>query len=848
VCCFFLFIALMLVQSFITISVFLQRVTTAKRRELFAKSPITTVAVSSLAQEIESDKVQTISNTEEVVNSASLDEEGRNIANKTLANDTGMLKVILNNSAFELFEHIDHSYRNYSSSSNRSNREVNLDQISAEEIVVSVHVIAFSRPKSLRTLLLQLGEADYRAKSASSVDLYIRIDGGGPQEVVDVADEFEWEFGQKHVMHSTVASGLRGMWTSIRPQNEKEVMIIFEDDLRVSPFYFAWTMHLLRAYGGNGPKIRDPSLLGFSLSPLKMDEISYPFVDWYVLKNTKKNVHLYLHSVPSSWGSVFFADRWNEFLKFYSKRMEPQFYNTSDESRRKSGVAVPLGDPNLLIPNSRTNVWPGSWKRVLVEFCYGRVMYTMYTHIPGRVGFASPLQLTGAHSTAAKIPSDSDERFPSREMLKNHRVVRALNDQNVMNQLLRRKRVKVEYMVLFDLWGRPTTKLRLAVEANMFLNRILTTDQTKYKGLVGLWSRDRSAVSTWIDSENQRYLIYQPQFGFSNQQIAFKNAAYWATCLNRTLVVPPIFVPRVSEAKILSAADLVYFDEIFRFDHLLVSYCSGILRTESLTTFSRRGIHPVLIYDVHPNMTGDELSDVFFNDIIPWSSIPRRKFKLDMCSESMSARKLQRFFGHIKDSVLAFNGMYKCSMIDSRSKSEAFRLALFRPSPLFLSIRREVFGALRALGLLGFQMETECLCVQLRLGDFESVCNLNTPWLSKKRKTGYACLPSAASVSAAVARWQGPCVAVMTNDEARASAMLHQTNKTLILPSAVRAAILSLGLDRGLGSPSGQHLLTILLEQLLCERSAWAVLNYYSTFGETVSLLRKGGSKSSVWW
>jgi hypothetical protein len=845
--CLILFIALMLVQSFITISVFLQRVTTAKRREVFVKSPLNSVVVAAIASsgmDNESEQVPTSSNTYDVSYATDSDTERRDGVNVPLSNVSGKLTLTFNKTAFKYSERFGKSYLNHSSS---NNREPDLDQIEIEEIIVSVHVIAFSRPKSLSTLLIQLGEADYRTKSASSVDLYIRIDGGGPQEVVDVANQFEWMFGQKHVMHSEISSGLRGMWTSIRPQTEKEVMIIFEDDLRVSPFYFAWTMHLLRAYGGNGRKVRDPSLLGFSLSPLKMDEISYPFVDWNVLKNTNKNVHLYLHSVPSSWGSVFFADRWIEFLKFYKTRMEPQFYNTSDESRRMPGVAVPLGDQNLLIPNSRTNVWPGSWKRVLVEFCYGRVMYTLYTHIPGRFGFASPLQLTGAHSTAAKIPSDSADHSPSREMLKNHRVVRVLNDKNVMDNLLRRECVRVEYMVLFDLWGRPTTKLRLAVEANMFLNRILTTDQTKYKGLVGLWSRDRSAVTTWIDFENQRYLIYQPQFGFSNQQIALKNAAYWATCLNRTLVVPPIFVPRVSEAKILSAADLVYFDEIFRFDHVHVNYCSAMLRTESLTTFSRRGIHPVLVYDIHPNMTGDELSDVFFNDIIPWSSIPRRKFKLDMCSESMSARKLQRHFGHIKDSVLAFNGMYKCSMIDSRAKSEAFRLALFRPSPLFLSIRREVFGALRVLGL-GFQMEAECLCVQLRLGDFESVCNLNTPWLSKKRKTGNTCLPSAANVSAAVARWQGPCVAVMTNDEARASGMLNHTNKTLILPSAVRAAISSLGLDRGLGSPSGQHLLTILLEQLLCERSAWAVLNYYSTFGETVSLLRKGGSKSSVWW
>jgi hypothetical protein len=37
---------------------------------------------------------------------------------------------------------------------------------------------------------------------------------------------------------------------------------------------------------------------------------------------------------------------------------------------------------------------------------------------------------------------------------------------------------------------------------------------------------------------DERYLIYQPQFGLSNQLIALRNAAAWAAVLNRTLVLP----------------------------------------------------------------------------------------------------------------------------------------------------------------------------------------------------------------------------------------------------------------------------------------------------------------------
>lgn len=44
-----------------------------------------------------------------------------------------------------------------------------------------------------------------------------------------------------------------------------------------------------------------------------------------------------------------------------------------------------------------------------------------------------------------------------------------------------------------------------------------------------------------VSSEgDERYLVYQPQFGLSNQLIALRNAAAWAVVLNRTLVVPHI--------------------------------------------------------------------------------------------------------------------------------------------------------------------------------------------------------------------------------------------------------------------------------------------------------------------
>ena len=358
-----------------------------------------------------------------------------------------------------------------------------------KKFLISIHVIGYSRPKSLKTLLHQIGEAKYDADLVEPIDLYVRIDGGGLPEVVEAASAFEWHAGRKHILVSNVSNGLRNMWTQIYPHSDDEVLIIFEDDIRVSPFFLDWTIHLLKEYGGNLNKPRDSSLFGLSLSPIQLDEISYPFVKWNASKFIQRE-HLYLHSVPSSWGGVYFADRWKEFLLFFRVRIQPPYFNVTEEAHQKFRKGVPsqpIGDPNLYVPSSRTNVWAKSWKRFLVEYCHGRAMFTLYTQMPGRLGFATPLQLSGAHVPAGGVPSDTGARGPSRDMLKNERVSHILEDHEAYQLLLQAPVGDTARLAHFDLWGRPTNRQERAADARRFLQRILSKDPRKYGPLVRFW-------------------------------------------------------------------------------------------------------------------------------------------------------------------------------------------------------------------------------------------------------------------------------------------------------------------------------------------------------------------------
>jgi len=58
--------------------------------------------------------------------------------------------------------------------------------------------------------------------------------------------------------------------------------------------------------------------------------------------------------------------------------------------------------------------------------------------------------------------------------------------------------------------------------------------------------------------DGERYLLYSPQFGLSNQLIALRNAAGWASALNRTLVLPHLVAgpPHAAEVSVVPHGSL----------------------------------------------------------------------------------------------------------------------------------------------------------------------------------------------------------------------------------------------------------------------------------------------------
>ena len=201
---------------------------------------------------------------------------------------------------------------------------------------------------------------------------------------------------------------------------------------------------------------------------------------------------------------------------------------------------------------------------------------------------------------------------------------------------------------------------------------------------------------------------------------------------------------------------------------------------------------------------------------------------------------------------MAVNAMYKCSVAETKEQAEALLLALLAPAPLVDSSRRAVLKRLASAGG-GRCAGAGRLCVQLRLGDFVDLCDMGLPWVMRKKGQGQSCQPEDGAVRKEVAAWNGTCVLVLTNDEQAATKLLGNATagKTVMLGSTLGSLLPTVSGETqvvALRTAAGQQLLALLTEQLACAASSRAVLNHFSTFGESVDMLRRSEGRWSEWW
>ncbi|EJD07400.1 uncharacterized protein FOMMEDRAFT_24784 [Fomitiporia mediterranea MF3/22] len=249
---------------------------------------------------------------------------------------------------------------------------------------IELSVITDNRPSSLERLLKSLEGARY---FGDSVSIRINEEQTADMHTRRIVDQFSWIHGEIFVHHRVVHAGLRtAIVESWYPHSNHSYVILLEDDVEVSPLFYAWAkMSLLRyRYGASN---RQPTLFGISLYQQKQIELRPEgrrpfdaqalFDSFGVLyRNTP-----YLSQIPCSWGAVYFPEHWQEFHAYLTIRL--------------SKAWIPLRDH--VVPDVRSNRWAKSWKKFFIELAYLRGYVMLYPNYDDFVSLSTNHLEVGSH-------------------------------------------------------------------------------------------------------------------------------------------------------------------------------------------------------------------------------------------------------------------------------------------------------------------------------------------------------------------------------------------------------------------------------------------------------------------
>ena len=123
---------------------------------------------------------------------------------------------------------------------------------------IAIVAVGYNRPDSMNDLLKSIVKADY---DSDRVDLIVSIDKGERQsEVISVAEQISWSFGEKIIRAFSERQGLRNHIIQCGDLTEKyDAVVVLEDDLLVSRYFYSYVKQTLKFYQN------DPNIAGISL-------------------------------------------------------------------------------------------------------------------------------------------------------------------------------------------------------------------------------------------------------------------------------------------------------------------------------------------------------------------------------------------------------------------------------------------------------------------------------------------------------------------------------------------------------------------------------------------------------
>ncbi|WP_425628959.1 glycosyltransferase [Cellulophaga lytica] len=237
---------------------------------------------------------------------------------------------------------------------------------------VPIVVVAYNRPKSLQRLLQSLSKANY---PSTNIDLIISIDKGpNNEDVLKIAENFSWNFGEKKIAYQQENLGLRKHIIKCGDLSlTYGAVIVLEDDLLVSPNFYNYTVSALD-FSENKSYIAGVSLYNHQFNVHKGEHFSAiddGYDNWYF-------------QFASSWGQAWSATHWMGFKDWYNKGQD---INGNDK-----------------VPKYVRSWSEKSWLKYNIAYLITKNLYFLYPKISLSTNFSDAGTHVGVGSTLYQVP------------------------------------------------------------------------------------------------------------------------------------------------------------------------------------------------------------------------------------------------------------------------------------------------------------------------------------------------------------------------------------------------------------------------------------------------------------
>ncbi|NER11530.1 Glycosyl transferase family 2 [Muriicola jejuensis] len=364
------------------------------------------------------------------------------------------------------------------------------------EALPPIVVVAYNRPRSLDRLLRSLGAASY---PDHPITLIISIDKGPDnQKVVDIAHDYDWQYGEKEVLHQEKNLGLK---THILQCGDLSLkygnVVILEDDLFVSQSFYFYSLEAL-TFTKNKEYVGGISLYNHQFNVHtgeSFNAIEDGYDNWYF-------------QFASSWGQAWSKAQWEGFKNWYVKQ-------------------ISIHD-NENIPQYVRSWSDKSWLKLYIAYLIDKERYFLYPMISYTTNFSDAGTHVSEDSTLFQVPLvyGAKTKFSFSELKDSISVYDAFFENTKVSEIMGYSR---DTMCL-DLYGyKPNFGQRFWLSSKVLDYQILRTFGRSLKPLeanilCGIDGTDFFLYDTSIKSRNNHRHPFERRLLYSIKQIAYRDA------------------------------------------------------------------------------------------------------------------------------------------------------------------------------------------------------------------------------------------------------------------------------------------------------------------------------------